>query len=169
MAETYRFDPVDRFTAGTVGPAGARTFYLQAASGAEQVTLKVEKLQVAALVRHLSEILADLPEPQEASAAGMELASPVEPAFTVGQIAVGVDHDRGRVVVHAEELVDDDDPLAAVGSGSARFVLDHGQVAAFAVHAAQLVAAGRPPCRLCGRPLDPEGHVCIKTNGHSPR
>src|SRR5918911_1512081 len=33
-------------------------------------------------------------------------------------------------------------------------------------HAAELVSAGRPPCPLCGRPLDPQGHMCIKTNGH---
>ena len=22
-------------------------------------------------------------------------------------------------------------------------------------------------CPLCGRPIDPSGHMCIKTNGHS--
>ncbi len=31
---------------------------------------------------------------------------------------------------------------------------------------AQIVAAGRPPCPLCGLPLDPEGHVCPRQNGH---
>jgi len=29
-----------------------------------------------------------------------------------------------------------------------------------------VVAAGRPPCPLCGNPLDPEGHVCPRQNGH---
>jgi hypothetical protein len=29
-----------------------------------------------------------------------------------------------------------------------------------------LVEQGRPPCPLCGYPLDPEGHACPRTNGH---
>ncbi|HVQ48818.1 MAG TPA: DUF3090 family protein, partial [Mycobacterium sp.] len=26
--------------------------------------------------------------------------------------------------------------------------------------------AGRPPCPLCDEPLDPEGHICVRTNGY---
>jgi uncharacterized repeat protein (TIGR03847 family) len=37
---------------------------------------------------------------------------------------------------------------------------------ALARHAAAIVAAGRPICVLCGRPIDPEGHFCPKRNGH---
>ena len=45
--------------------------------------------------------------------------------------------------------------------------VDHpGVCMGFVRRAAELVSSGRPPCTLCGRPLDPEGHVCIKTNGH---
>ena len=29
-----------------------------------------------------------------------------------------------------------------------------------------VVAAGRPPCPLCGFPLDPEGHICPRLNGY---
>ncbi|MBV9291748.1 MAG: DUF3090 family protein, partial [Frankiales bacterium] len=32
--------------------------------------------------------------------------------------------------------------------------------------ALRVVAAGRPPCPLCGNPLDPQGHVCPRQNGH---
>ena len=42
-------------------------------------------------------------------------------------------------------------------------------VAAFAMHGASVVKAGRPPCPLCGQPLDPEGHVCARLNGHRPQ
>jgi hypothetical protein len=34
------------------------------------------------------------------------------------------------------------------------------------VRAARIVAAGRPPCPLCGAPLDPQGHICPRRNGH---
>jgi len=32
-----------------------------------------------------------------------------------------------------------------------------------------VVAAGRPPCPLCGLPLDPDGHVCPRQNGYRRR
>ena len=32
--------------------------------------------------------------------------------------------------------------------------------------AARVVASGRPPCPLCGEPLDPPGHICPRRNGH---
>jgi uncharacterized repeat protein (TIGR03847 family) len=42
------------------------------------------------------------------------------------------------------------------------------QVAALAIRGVQLVQSGRPPCPLCGYPLDPAGHACPRTNGNRP-
>jgi DUF3090 family protein len=36
----------------------------------------------------------------------------------------------------------------------------------FAERAARIVASGRLPCPLCGQPLDPQGHICPRRNGH---
>ena len=36
----------------------------------------------------------------------------------------------------------------------------------FVQRAAQVVASGRPPCPLCGQPLDAQGHICPRRNGH---
>jgi uncharacterized repeat protein (TIGR03847 family) len=36
----------------------------------------------------------------------------------------------------------------------------------FVERAANVVASGRPPCPLCGQPLDPQGHICPRRNGH---
>jgi uncharacterized repeat protein (TIGR03847 family) len=36
----------------------------------------------------------------------------------------------------------------------------------FVEGAAKVVASGRPPCPLCGQPLDPQGHICPRRNGH---
>src|SRR5919201_875545 len=33
-------------------------------------------------------------------------------------------------------------------------------VRAFVERARRVVAAGRPPCPLCGQPLEPKGHLC---------
>jgi uncharacterized repeat protein (TIGR03847 family) len=36
----------------------------------------------------------------------------------------------------------------------------------FVQRAMEIVAAGRLPCPLCGQPLDPQGHICPRRNGH---
>jgi uncharacterized repeat protein (TIGR03847 family) len=57
--------------------------------------------------------------------------------------------------------------VAAAGDrASGRVSLTRSQVAAFVERARALVEAGRPACRLCGRPMNPQGHRCARTNGH---
>jgi uncharacterized repeat protein (TIGR03847 family) len=172
MGTSFDLPEPDRFTAGTVGPPGQRVFFLQASEGGQVVTLRLEKAQVAALAEYLASVLADLPNPAPDSLPDdLELAQPVVAEWVVGQIGVVFDEDRDRMLVQAEELVDDEGEAASqeVEPGVARFGLTRPQVAAFVARAAELVAAGRPPCPLCGRPLDPAGHSCIKTNGHRAR
>ncbi|MDP9453048.1 MAG: DUF3090 family protein [Actinomycetota bacterium] len=172
MSSSFDLPEVERFTAGTVGPPGSRVFYLQVTAGGQVVTLRLEKAQVAALAGYLAELLADLPTPSpEEIPEQAELVEPVVAEWVVGQLGVAFDESRDRMVIRADELVDDEEEGAviATAAGSARFALTRPQVAGFVVHAAALVVAGRPPCPLCRRPLDPEGHVCIKTNGHRPR
>ena len=36
----------------------------------------------------------------------------------------------------------------------------------FAARSNRVISAGRPPCPLCDEPLDPEGHICVRTNGY---
>jgi uncharacterized repeat protein (TIGR03847 family) len=161
---------VDHFTAGTIGEPGARVFYLQAAAGTQVVSLQLEKGQVGALAQYLAELLHDLPTPaDEEVPQQVDLRSPVEPEWIVGQLGVVFDEGRDRMVLRADELVPeegeaDDD----VSPGMARFALTRGQVQAFVVRATLLLSSGRPTCPLCARPIDPEGHMCIKTNGHKP-
>jgi uncharacterized repeat protein (TIGR03847 family) len=73
------------------------------------------------------------------------------------------DSDADRVVLIAEEATEDEE-----GGAIGRFVITREQAAAMAVHTETLVSAGRPPCPLCGHPLNPSGHTCPKTNGHRP-
>ena len=172
MGTSFDLPEPDRFTAGTVGPPGQRVFFLQASAEGHVVTLRLEKAQVAALAEYLASALADLPTPElESLPDDLELVEPVVAEWVVGQIGVVFDEERDRMVVQAEELLDEDagEAGAEPDRGVARFALTRAQVAAFVGRAAELVVAGRPPCPLCGRPLDPEGHMCIKTNGHKER
>lgn len=172
MSSSFDLPEVDRFTAGTVGEPGARVFYLQVAAGGQVVSLRLEKAQVAALAGYLAELLADLPTPSpEEIPEPAELVEPIVAEWVVGQLGVAFDEGRDRFVIRADEVVEDDEGAGVDvvgGGGSARFAVSRPQVAGFVVRAAALVVAGRPPCPLCRRPLDPEGHVCVKTNGHRP-
>jgi uncharacterized repeat protein (TIGR03847 family) len=88
----------------------------------------------------------------------------------VGTIGVSYDEEADRLLVAVEELIreDDDDDDQPRDGERARISITKEQAAAFAIRATRLVEAGRPPCPLCGLPLDPSGHDCPRTNGHRP-
>jgi uncharacterized repeat protein (TIGR03847 family) len=161
VTEAYDLS-ADRLCVGTVGEVGNRLFLIQCRQGETLLTLKVEKQQVAAMSELLAQVVKDrarpghLPEDQE-------LESPVEPAWAVGTIGVSFDESDDRVVLVIEELV----PEGEVGA-IARVSVTREQAAAFSIQATRLVESGRPPCPLCGSPLDPSGHECPRTNGHRP-
>ncbi|HZD02013.1 MAG TPA: DUF3090 domain-containing protein [Actinomycetes bacterium] len=175
-------DPVTRLTADAVGVPGQRTFLIQAASGTDQVTLLVEKEQVRVLAERviawLPELAADRPEDpeevREAEAAELGLSEPLEPDFRVGQLALTYDPERDRVVMLATELVADEIEREGEAADSGpeplevRLWVTRPQLRVMARHGAQVVRQGRPPCPLCGNPLDPSGHVCPAQNGHRP-
>jgi uncharacterized repeat protein (TIGR03847 family) len=172
-------DPVTRLTTDAVGEPGQRTFYLQAASGADQVTLLVEKEQVRRLAESLEtwlpELAADRPEdPAEAAAAEagrLELDEPLEPDFRVGQLSLQYDPERDRVLVVATELQateEDEDAADLPEPLEVRLSVTRPQLRVLARHGSQVVARGRPLCPLCGNPLDPTGHICPAQNGHRP-
>jgi uncharacterized repeat protein (TIGR03847 family) len=56
------------------------------------------------------------------------------------------------------------DWLVTFDRGRLRVELSRGQALAFATRAVELVAAGRPTCRFCGLPMDPDGHPCPRMN-----
>lgn len=169
-------DPLTHLVADAVGLPGKRTFFLQAASGADQVTLLVEKEQVRRLAEALDELLAQLardrPEdPEEvAPAAGgeMVLREPLVPEFRVGQLELIYDPERDRIVLAAAELAGDDEGEVAEDVRQVHLVATRAQLRRMAEHGASVVRGGRPACPVCGNPMDPEGHVCPAMNGHRP-
>jgi uncharacterized repeat protein (TIGR03847 family) len=181
MSAAFDFDHVDAFIPGAIGEPGDRVFYLQARRGEQVVSFRLEKEQVGMLGRYLGQLAGVMgAEEPERDIAG--LIEPVVPEWIVGTISVGVDETNGVIQVTTEELlVDDaeapladelaepdidalleadDEPTGAV----ARFTLRAAQAAAFAEAADDLISAGRPPCRLCGRPIGSEGHACPRWN-----
>ena len=162
MSSSFELDAVDRITVGTVGEPGLRTFFLQARQGIELVTLKLEKSQVSALCTYVGELLQELPRPGHLPE-DLDLEEPAVAEWTIGSLGITYSEEIDRFLLVAEEAGTEDDDL-----GEARFVLTREQMSALAIRGTQLVASGRPPCPLCGYPLEPEGHQCPRTNGHRP-
>jgi uncharacterized repeat protein (TIGR03847 family) len=144
--------PVDHFAAGAVGPAGARTFFVEVRAADHREWFLLEKQQVAALAERVLELTRELGvAPQDPA---HDLGSPIDPTFRIGEIGLGTDLDGLVVVLQSTE---EDDPVG--------FTVPAEIADAAARRALEVVGSGRPACRLCGRPRDPEGHTCPATNG----
>jgi len=185
------FDPVDSIGAGAVGEPGHRAFYIQAEKDGQVLSVLVEKQQVAMLAERVQMLLdqvatqfpdaaPEVPAPL-ATDAGELRGDPV-PLFRAVAIGIGFDASRQLVVLelHERPLGDDDedndeddeeDDAAALAPGDeegylARLYFTAAQARAMATRGSAAVERGRPPCPLCGGPLDPSGHICPRLNGH---
>lgn len=166
---TYEMNPVSRITVGALGIPGQRVFLLQASTADQDLTLKLEKEQVYALARGIEEMLEQLEQQERISTSHLEelpaeefsLREPAEPAFSVVQIGLAFDISAGLMVLVLAGLVDAEDTEAT----TARLWATPAQMLALSRLAKDLVAAGRPICPLCGRPMDPD-HACAGGNGH---
>jgi uncharacterized repeat protein (TIGR03847 family) len=175
---------VDRITAGAVGEPGERTFFLQAREGDRLVTILVEKEQVELLGTSILEILAtvgrETGEGPPSDELGLE--PPLEPLWRAGRLSIGYAEERDLMLLEIEELVEEDEttpqeqleepveaaPPADEGLEPAHLRLwaTREQMLALARHGATVAARGRPTCRYCGNPIDPQGHMCPAMNGH---
>jgi uncharacterized repeat protein (TIGR03847 family) len=184
MPIVHRYDPPERFVAGTVGAPGHRTFFLQARDGVRITSVALEKQQVAVLAERLETLLDELMQMQgdvlipavtPADAQDTEpLEQPIEEEFRAGTMTLAWDDSAGRVVIEVfpvdadpeeetgveEEVEVDEMLLVSLPPATAR---------AFCQRAQTVVAAGRPPCQFCGNPLDPAGHLCPRANGFRRR
>jgi uncharacterized repeat protein (TIGR03847 family) len=185
----HRFDPPERFVAGTVGEPGHRTFFLQAREGPRVVSVALEKQQVAILGERIDELLDEL-----MSAGGVAslipaitpveqvdngpLEQPIVEEFRAGTITLSWDVDDERIVIEVFPVVEVDVPIEADEDDLVDLPIDEpepeelfvvrltaAQARIFATRAASVVSAGRPACQFCGGPVDPAGHLCPRANG----
>ena len=192
----YDYGLPDRFVAGTVGQPGNRTFFLQARRGNAIVSVALEKVQVQVLAERMALLLAEVARRgvrvPEALAPGDDdtapLDEPLVEAFRVGTMTIAWDGESDEIIVEARSRPDDEDddedededeedddeedePVEIAdddpdGPDLVRVRLTPTRARAFAERALRTVAAGRPPCPVCGQPLDPTGHLCPRRNGY---
>src|SRR5262245_48155595 len=183
--QVYSFEPPERFVAGTVGPPGERTFFLQARGGGRLVSVALEKVQVALLAEKLEELLTEahrrfgiqLPAAVEEASDNEPLEMPLDEEFRVGTLGLAFDVDTATVVIEAiavgdeeqtpdENSTPEEDEARLADLDRLRVRLTPDATRSFIERARRVVAAGRPPCPLCGQPLDPKGHLCPRHNGY---
>jgi uncharacterized repeat protein (TIGR03847 family) len=165
---TTVFDPPERFVAGTVGPPGGRTFFLQASGNGVLYSVSLEKVQVSVLADRVNDVL-------DEQADGLA-TEPIEDEFRVDTLSLAWDTARRVIVIecHDQDPAETEDAEAleegAIGGvaevTTLRVVMAPAQARAFARRCARVVSAGRPACPFCGQPLDPTGHICPRANGY---
>jgi len=179
MPRIFLFDPVERFVVGTVGLPGERTFFIQARTGSRLVSVSLEKAQVAAIADRVLQILREirLSEPltviERVGYDDQPLESPIDEEFRVGVIGLAYVSDRRLIEIDLQAITDSDnadDELLEIDTSSdqdiLRILMSLGYAESFAKRANTVVAAGRAPCPFCGGPIDPNGHLCPRSNGY---
>lgn len=175
MTELIEFDDLESLGAGAFGVPGQRTFVVQALRGGEVLSVLLEKEQVRILaaetLRFLDRLDEEHPDPAGSDAAGalgMHDGSVREavPQFRARMLGIGFDPNRARMVIELREWPDDEPPDDddAPEPRVARIFATRAQARVMATHAMQSVEAGRPACRLCDLPMDPDGHWCPRSN-----
>ncbi|QGF24881.1 DUF3090 family protein [Raineyella fluvialis] len=183
-AFTLRYDHPDRFVAGTVGEPGDRMFFLQVREADRLSSLVCEKQQVEVLANQIAHLLdevsarslsgIEIPPPVAGAADTRPLDAPISEDFRIGPMSLAWDSRHDKVVL---ELFSDDveEAITAVGEIDTD-ALEEGVVCIigltpadarqFVARAQAVVAAGRPVCPFCRQPMDPDGHVCPRSNGY---
>ncbi len=181
----HNFDPPERFVAGTVGPPGQRTFFLQARTGTRVTSVALEKQQVAVLAERIDELLDELLRNEEAAATipavspvALEdngpLEQPIVEEFRAGTMTLSWDATDERIVVEVfpfteESVVEPGTPEEEIEEPEPEEILvvrlPAGLARAFCKRASVVVGAGRPSCQFCGGPMDASGHLCPRANG----
>jgi uncharacterized repeat protein (TIGR03847 family) len=171
---SIEFDSVTRLTASAQGEPGRRRFYLVASREAAWVRVWVDRDQLEALGLAAAQVLASLegklfldPEPTEpVPGLDRDPDPPVAPEadFRAGRLTLGYDAQRDLIalITGDADASDPGEPVFACRASRA-------QMEALSHRINELMAAGRPRCRLCNGPLE-EGvaHICSRGNGHPP-
>ncbi len=189
MDSVIELHDVQTLGTGAVGEPGNREFFVQAGNSSMQLTVLVEKQQVALLATEVTSFLDHIAEEHPEDMIGLpdqeaRLREPTVPLFRARLIGLGFDAELGLVLIELREHVpDDDDDEEGESFGAdpavardeltdeheedgyvARIYATRAQVRALAARGAAAIIGGRPECSLCGMPMDPDGHRCPRWN-----
>ena len=162
MAEAKNeFTRISSLRAESVGEPGKRTFRVVVNSESSSASVWLEKERLFQLALAIQQIVANLPDDRdtEGSFPTDREADPLTNLdFKATKLVLGHDGERSLFILDAHDPEDEDVAVIRVWASEQ-------QVQEFSEGAMRVCAAGRPHCPLCGRPMDPSGHRCARTNG----
>ncbi len=167
----YALGSLSHIEPRTFGEPGSRTFHLAIEAGPAVATVWLEKEQLFQLGLGLQDALQALSADERDKPGG-----PVDPEwsgaelsldFKAGQMSLEYGHESNSFRLTAYEVQPEDSEISPEDTSSVSFWITTVQAAKVAEEALRICAAGRPRCFLCGLPIDPEGHVCPRSNGHT--
>ena len=164
---------ISQVEAATFGQPGQRTFRLELHSGSAYCALWLEKEQLFQLGVYLRDYVAGLSaEEKEKESAPQEPGWPGGEAsidFKAGQMFLSHDRETNSFYMQAHERETEEvqEESSSEEAESISFWMTLTQASELAEAALRICAAGRPTCFLCGQPINPEGHVCPRSNGHT--
>ena len=160
---------VDSVVAEDIGEPGQRTFRVTPAGPRGEAVIWMEKEQLFQIGLAIKQFIARIAPVEDPRPFEPERPAPLVPDSAEFKAAdIRIRHDRESDVFTIEaadsesEAEDDDEEPEIV----LQFSFRRQMAEELAEQALKVVAAGRPRCPLCGGPIDPDGHICPKSNGH---
>ena len=170
----YQLGTLSRVEPVTLGEPGRRTFRLDLHSGQAFCSLWLEKEQLFQLGVYLRDYVAGLSsEEKEGGSAPKESdwnGGEQSIDFKAGQMFLSHDKETNSFYMQAHERETDEERQEGESEGEAEsisFWITLNQATVLAEESLRICAAGRPTCFLCGQPINPDGHVCPRANGHT--
>lgn len=180
--DTVEFGPARLIGAESIGEPGNRRFRIYIRSSRGTASLWIEREQLDVLGQVMEKLIANmtsgLPLRIEAAAKAPKLPPtpanfPEEPdiEFPIGNMQVGYDKHLDRAILRAGPLVliERDGEYFAPDEHDFPFsvIISRPQAQQLTLHIRGIIAAGRPRCPFCNRPMQPN-HLCEKVNGYHP-
>ena len=150
--------------AQAIGQPGQRRFRLMVKSAGESAALWMEKQQLQGIGEWLAEVIKKEDEANPGTPVDVEpepFGAIYDIEVQVVQIGLGFDEDRKLFAVQAFDV----QSTAAEPALQCHVSLGQSRVLVRTIE--RVIAGGRPICPLCGSPIEPEGHMCPKSNGHA--
>jgi len=160
----HEFGEAVSVDAEAIGQPGQRRFRLMVKSVDQTAALWMEKQQLQGIGDWIAEMLKKEDESNPATPVDVEpdpFGAIFDIELQVVQIGLGFNEDAKLFAIQAFDV----QSSAAEPALQCHVSLAQSRVLVRTIE--RVIAGGRPICPLCGSPIEPEGHMCPKSNGHA--
>ena len=166
MAEgSFQFDSVTELSVWAKGVPGQRTFYLAVGDDDSWLRIWVEKEQLQVLADAIDQLADYVSGPvgsaQEEKSLKLEPQGDPTMELDLGRMTLGYQEDEKVVLLQIHDA-----EAAPSSPATVNLKASLSQMRILGHSIKEVCAAGRPLCPMCKAPINPEGHLCVRANGH---